>query len=166
MPNSSSFNAYLSQPIRGEFALAIVTGNREAHHFVSEYFAFVHAKERKEYCKRFRIDNAHWLESEFHHTVDDECQSAFVAARAALDGYILEKFESTKDPYYGSRLFELQPIPEIRLLTYWMQGLFDTELKRTARWTQCVPLREFLSKIFQSPKFRDIDFPKDNNGPG
>lgn len=156
MPKPSIFKVYLSQPLRGEFALVLVTGQRETHHFISEYFIFIHAKEKRKYCKRFTLENAHWFETEFKRTIEDECESALVAAKAELDGYILEKYETTEDTFWGYKLFDLQPIPEIRLLTYWMQGLFDEEYNFMFKWTNCDPLREYLPKIIQSPKFKDM----------
>ncbi len=160
MSNSSIFRVYLSQPLRGEFALVIVSAKREQHDFVSEYFAVVHAKERKLFSRKFRVDNAAWLESQFQHTVESECDSALVAVQSTLDGYILDKFETTGIPYYSCNLFDLPTIPEIRLLTYWMQGLFNEEFEYIAKWTQSDSLRELLYKILQAPKFRDSEFPK------
>jgi hypothetical protein len=162
MPTQSIFKVYLSQPLRGEFALVIVTGQRESHNFLSEYFAFVHSPKRKQYCKRFVLDNAEWLQSQFDRTPENECDDSLVAAQAALDGYILEKYESTKDPYYATKLFELRQIPEIRMLTYWMQDLFNEELRYLYRFTKCDPLREFLVKVLQAPKFRESDIPRES----
>lgn len=156
MVNELQFKLYLSQQIKNEFALIIVTYGKDVYSFVSEYFAFIHATETKLYTSRHYLEDAHYLETEFRYNLEVIREETLESAQAELYEYIDIKYENTKDPYYLNNNFMLKEIPNRKLINLSIQGFFEQEFKFVIEKTICDSLREYLGKASNLPKIKKL----------
>ena len=158
-PEDPAFTVYLSQPIKNEFALAIIAHEKKQGppvSFIAEYFVFIHSINKPTKAQRFAAkysykNSAKMFDETFHYNGEDLRDDTVSCAKAELDGYTLAKYEETKDVSYLNRFFDLRIIPQRRLLAYHVQGLFDEEFQFVSDNSDCGPLCRYLTAVLQVP---------------
>lgn len=151
-----TFSVYLSQPVKNEFALVIVTHEKKDDSFVSEFFAFVHSPKPQRFAMKYYQKGAAFLEQAFDYTIEVVRDDTLASAQAELDGYMLAKYEQTQDPYYLGKFFELKKIPQRRLLAYHVQGLCNDQFRYIVDESLCDALRKYLMAILDVPPIQKI----------
>ncbi len=152
MPLEFTFSAYMSQPIRREFALVIVTyGKDNGDSFLSEYFACIHSDHPTKFARRYFYGNTRTLESQLEYTPEVIRENTLTSAQLELDGYILQKYDTTHDTYYTNKSFQLQKIPDQRLVDLAVQNFFREEFNFVIAKSKCASLGSYLERALKIP---------------
>ena len=151
------FSVYLTQPIRGEYGLIILTVGEENNSFVAEYFILMKSKDHIRTGSRHYYPQADFLKKEYNYDLDLVEKATLDAVQAALDSYLFEKSQKDGDHFWIDHEFTPERTEDYRLLMFAMHGLFREDLDFVANKTVCDPLVDYLRKALDVRQVTKLD---------
>jgi hypothetical protein len=152
-----SYSVYLTQPLRKEYALIIITTGEDGDNFVSEYFILMKSKDNHISACRHYYHDAQFLKAQFNYDLKLVKEATLHTVQAELDSYLFKKYESDNDNFWIDRRFKPEETENYRLIMFTMHGLFQGGLQFVSRKTICQPLIDYLDKAFKLKQITKLE---------
>ena len=149
MPINMSYSVYLTQPLRKEYALIIITTSEDGESFVSEYFILMKSDNNHISACRNYYHDAQFLKTQFNYDLKLVQEATLHTVQAELDNYLFNKYEKDNDNFWIDRRFKPEETENYRLIMFAMHGLFRDGLQFVSRKSICQPLIDYLNEAFK-----------------
>lgn len=154
----STFQVHVADPIGFEESPFIVTTayTNPGGYPKGEWFLVVPDGEGNSFAQRLRLEDNAFPEGPVQFDESFLLKEMLSQAKLRLRRYIMETKGKEALPLLAKRMDALPSDPSL-FVNFWLRGVFADSLAGIRNMTECDPLRDFLSWVFELPTLRSID---------